>query len=154
MTKYLHSKALANGWFEVHNPEQPLGVLLRQSSGRYMTEPKTLSSTLTHSIDKLRFEVALTISTEATEAILDVLKDNDDEIQDVVLGNGSQLQVVESLSDLVRDGLTPSGRLQRAVLVKEERVLLAWHDDVDKLLVQMTQLEGKLLEIVSLELLH
>jgi hypothetical protein len=146
MTKFLHSKVSANGWFKVDPPTRPLGVLVHQSSGGYVTEPRDLSPLLVQAVEKLGVEVAFTISTETTEAIFDVIQDNDHEI---VLGDKSQLQIIDSMSDMARIGLTQVGKSQHAALLKAERILLVWHDDVDQVLLQATKIEEKLLGLVS-----
>jgi hypothetical protein len=149
MIKFLHGKVSANGWFDVNQPKRPLGVLLRQSSGGYLTEPKDLSSLLVQAVDKLGFEVTLTISTDATEAIFDFIKDNDDDIPDIVFSEGSRLRVVNSVADLYQTGLSQAGKSQHTALLKVERILLVWHDDVDKALLQAAHTEEKILGLVS-----
>ena len=149
MIKFLHGKVSANGWFDINQPERPLGVLLRQSSGGYLTEPKDLSRLLVQAAYNLGFEVAFTISTDATEAIFDVIKDNNDDIPDIVLGDGSRLQVINSMTDLVRVGLSQAGKSQHAALLKAERIILVWHDDVDKVLLHAAHTEERLLGLVS-----
>src|ERR1700761_7345859 len=146
MTKFLHGKVSANGWFEVNQPARPLGVLVHQSSGGYMTEPRDLSPLLVQAVEKLGLEVAFTISTETTEAIFDVISDND---HDIMLSDGLQLQIVDSMSDIVRAGLSQVRKSQHAVLLKTERILLVWHDDVEKVLPQAVKVEEKLLGLVS-----
>jgi hypothetical protein len=111
-----------------------------------MTEPRDLSPLLVQAVEKLGLEVAFTISTETTEAIFDVISDND---HDIELGDGSQLQIVDSMSDIVRDGLSQVGKSQFAALLRTERILLAWHDDVDKVLLHAAKVEEKLLGLVS-----
>ena len=85
-----------------------------------MTEPRDLSPLLVQAVEKLGLEVAFTISTETTEAIFDVIQDNDHEI---MLNDGSHLQIVDSMSDIIRTGLSHVGRLQHAALLKEAQVL-------------------------------
>jgi hypothetical protein len=146
MTKFLYGKVSSTGWFEVDQPPRPLGVLVRQPSGGYMTEPRDLSPLLVQAIEKIAVEVAFTISTDTTEAIFDVISDNDHEI---MLGDRMQLQIVDSMSDIVQAGLSRAEKLQHAALLKTERVLLVWHDDVDKVLLHAANVEEKLLRAVS-----
>jgi hypothetical protein len=146
MTKFLHGKVSANGWFEVDQPPRPLGVLVRQAGSSYITEPRDLSPLLVRAVEALGLDVAVSISTETTEAIFDVISDND---HDLDLGDGLQLQIVDSMSDIVRNGPSQIAVSQHAALLRNERVLLAWHDDVDKVLEQATKVEEKLLGLVS-----
>jgi hypothetical protein len=146
MTKFLYGKVSANGWFEVDQPARPVGVLIRQAGGSYMTEPRDLSPLLVQAVEKLALEVAVSISTETTEAIFDVISPNDHELD---LGDGLHLQIIDLISDIVRAGSSLVGVSQHAVLLRSERVLLAWHDDVDQVLVQAKKVEEKLLGLVS-----
>jgi hypothetical protein len=146
MTKFIYGKVNQIGWFEVNQPVRPLGVLVRQSSGGYMTEPRDLSPLLIQAIEKLSVQVAFTIATDTTEAIFDVIREND---HNIMLGDGIQLQIVDSLKDITQAGLSRNGTSQRAALLKTERILLVWHDDVDKVLLQAAKVEEKLLRVVS-----
>ena len=73
MTKFLYGKGVANGWFDIHLPKRPLGVLLRQSNGTYSVEPQDLPETLVRTVAKLGVQAAFAIATDSTEAIFDVI---------------------------------------------------------------------------------
>ena len=133
MAKFLHGKGTANSWFKVNEPGKPVGVLLRQSNGNYIAEPQDISTTLVQTVSELRLPVVFAIATESTEAIFDVISDEDHE---VMLSDGLHIQVFHSMDDLVGNELSLEGRDPYAALIKNERILLIWQDDVDKALQQ------------------
>lgn len=147
MAKFLYGKGAANSWFKINEPKRPLGILMRQSSGAYIAEPQELSTTLVPLVAQLALPVVFAIATESTEAIFDVITDEDHE---VMLGDGLHIQVFHSMEDLVGNELSLDGRDPYAALIKSDRILLIWQDDVDKALQQCVSTEEKLLELVSL----
>lgn len=122
-------------------------MLVRQNKGTYITEPQNLSPALVQSVQRLGCAVAFTLATETTEAIFDVIQEDD---RNIMLGDGSELQIVDSLVDVDVSCLSQFGVFQYAALIKEERVLLVWHDDSDKVLMQASRMEEMLLALVSL----
>lgn len=151
MSKFIYAKGTANAWFSINDPERPLGVLLRQPNGSYTTEPANLPTTLISTASKLGVQGAIAIATETTEAIFDVVSEEDHEI---MLGDGLHLQVVDCLENLMRIGLSQARRFPNAALIKAERILLVWHDEIDKLLEQAVTTEEHLMGLVSLEHSH
>lgn len=149
MAKFLHGKGVANSWFKVDEPTKPTGVLLRQSNGAYVVEPQDLSTTLVQTVSELRLPVVFAIATESTEAIFDVINDEDHE---VMLSDGLHIQVFHSMDDLVGNELPLDGRDPYAALLKNERILLIWQDDVDRALQHCFGTEEKLLELVSFDI--
>jgi hypothetical protein len=149
MIKYLHGKVSANQW--LHSSQSGLstlahpGVLLRKSRGYYVTEPEAIDPILLAAVQKINAEVAFTMSTETTHVIFSNLQPYQTE---VVFPRGNQLQVIDSLGDIVRLGKIK--KFQYAALVREERVLLVWHDDLDKILNHAVSVEEKLLALVRL----
>ena len=131
MIKYLSSKISSNQWIGNASTGRPHGVLLRRSRGQYITEPPVVHPVLLQAITKLNVEVAFTMSTETTEVILSILKPEENGI---MLADGSQLQIVDSLAEIARYGSGAVKKFQYAALVREEGFLLVWHDDLDKIL--------------------
>jgi hypothetical protein len=146
MTKFLYGKGVANGWFDIALPKRPLGVLLRQSNGTYSVEPTDLQETLVRTVSKLGVEAAFAIATDSTEAIFDVIGDDDHAI---TLGDGLDLQVVDCMANLMRIGLAQARRFPYAALIRSERILLVWHDEADKVLQQAVATEEELMKLVS-----
>jgi hypothetical protein len=146
MTKFLYGKGVANGWFDINLPKRPLGVLLRQSNGTYSVEPQDLPETLVRTVAKLGVQAAFAIATDSTEAIFDVIGDED---HGIMLGDGLDLQVVDCMANLMRIGLAQARRFPYAALIRSERILLVWHDEVDKVLQQAVATEEELMKLVS-----
>lgn len=119
---------------------------MRRSRGNYVTEPEYIDSTLLAAVQKINPEVAFTMSTETTDVIFSTLQPHQTEI---ILPNGSQLQVIGSLSDVAASTSSTVKKFQYAALIREERLLLVWHDDLDRILAHAGDLEGKLLAMVS-----
>jgi hypothetical protein len=145
MIKYLSSKISSNQWIGNASTGRPHGVLLRRSRGQYITEPPVVHPVLLQAITKLNVEVAFTMSTETTEVILSILKPEENGI---MLADGSQLQIVDSLAEIARYGSGAVKKFQYAALVREEGFLLVWHDDLDKILGQASSIEEKLLGLI------
>jgi hypothetical protein len=145
MIKFLHSKISANQWLENASSGRPHGVLLRRGRGQYITEPSVVHPLLLQAITKLNVEVAFTMSTETTEVIFSVLKPDE---TDIMLGDGSQLQIIDSLADVARSGSGLVKKFQYGALIREEQILLVWHDDLDKILGQATAIEERLLGLI------
>src|ERR1700712_3829745 len=116
MIKYLHGKVCANQWMEVADNTRPLGVLLRRFRGQYVTEPSLIDPMLEQAVTKLNVEVAITMSTETTQIILSLLQPDQ---TDIMLPDGAQLQIIDSLSDIVRAGLTLLKKFQYAALIRD-----------------------------------
>lgn len=149
MAKFLYGKGVASSWFKVNEPSKQTGVLLRQSNGAYIVEPQDLSTTLVQTVSELRLPVVFAVATESTEAVFDVLDGEDCE---VTLNDGLHIQVFRSMDDLVGNELSLEGRDPYAALLKQERILLIWHEDVDKALQHCVGTEEKLLQLVSLDI--
>jgi hypothetical protein len=150
MIKYLYGRISAHQWLSFppnsrfHNAG---GVMLRRARGHYVSEPDNLDPTLLAAVQKINVEVAFTMSTETTSVIFSTLQPHQ---TDIILPNGSQLQVVDSLMDIVASSSSTIKKFQYAALVREEKFLLVWHDQLDKILSHAADIEGKLLAMVSI----
>lgn len=85
------------------------------------------------------------MSTETTRIIFTLLQPNQTEL---VLPSGVQLQVIDSLTEIACSPSSSVKKFQYVALVREEKVLLVWHDELDKILVHAEDIEGKLLSYV------
>lgn len=119
------------------------GVLIRKSQGAYVTEPQMLHPDLLRAVETINPGVALTMSTDGTEAIFDVLEPDETEL---IFQNGSQIQIYQSMAELA--DATAVRKFQYAALCREERVLLVWHDDLGAILSQATEVESRILALV------
>lgn len=96
-------------------------------------------------VQKINATVAFTMATETTNIIMSLLQPGHTELH---LPNGFQVQVVDSMSDIVS---SPSGfvkKFQYAALIREERLMLVWHDNMDYILDHAAKMEGRLLSLV------
>lgn len=146
MVKYMYSRVSTHNWFEKNQPGDAHGVALRRSRGRYVTCPEVMDSALLSAISTMNVEVAFTMSTEATRVILSTIMPED---TNVMLAGGSQLQIVDSLEDISTSGVGSIKKFQYGTLVRKDRMLLIWHDDIDKILPHASTIEEKLLALVS-----
>ncbi|XPS79894.1 hypothetical protein M3J09_011863 [Ascochyta lentis] len=125
---------------------QPLaisGVLIRKANNDYVTEPKDIDHGLLAAVRKINPGVALTMSTDGTNAIFDVLEERESQL---MFSNGSQIQIYESLAETAH---SPSiKKFQYAALVRKERLLLIWHDDLSAILSQSMKIESRILGLV------
>jgi len=158
MVSYLYGRILSSMWLKTANtpadtPTSNLdrhssqGVLLRQSRGTYVSRPVGLDPQLLAAVQKLNVEVAFTMSTEITDLIFSLLGPEQTEL---VLGiGGSQYQILESLEEIAQSTSSKVKRFQYACFVRREKVLLLWHDDVERILLHAIEVERRLLTVVS-----
>lgn len=142
MIKYIYGRVSSHQWVPDAQSGQPCGVLLRKSRGNYISEPEVVDSTLLGAVQTMNVEVAFTMATDTVNAILTSLQPGQTEI---FLGNGSQLQIIDSLASIS----TSTKKLQYAALIREEQLMLVWHDDLDRIMNHAAKLEDKLLALVS-----
>lgn len=145
--KYLHAKLTANQWLPLSTglDNQCFGLLLRKSRDTYICEPETVRPVLLAAVQKINVDVAFTMSTETTNIILNALQPHQTELS---LPNGELVQVIPSLADIAFASSHAVKKFQYAALIVEERLLLVWHDDMDKILHHAATVEGKLLSLV------
>lgn len=80
-----------------------------------------------------------------TDMISGIFESCDEGQNELKLKDGSQLQFVDSLAVVASTGIK---KFQYACLVREERMLLVWHDDLQQIIFHATRLEEKLLSLV------
>lgn len=102
---------------------------------------------LLSALNKMKVEVAFTMSTETTKVILSTILPGD---TDILLAGGSQLQIVDSLEDIFNSGTGAIKKFQYGALIRKDQMLLIWHDDIDKLIPHAQRLEEKLLALVRM----
>ncbi|THC88545.1 hypothetical protein EYZ11_012006 [Aspergillus tanneri] len=147
--KFLHARLLACQWISstADSPAPCHGLLLRRSRGVYISEPEIVNPLLLAAVQALNVEVAFTMSTESTRIIASSLQPDQTE---VVLPSGSQLQVIDSIRDLSSSPLSLVKKFQYAALLREEHVLLVWHDRLENILDHVADLEERLLALVRI----
>jgi hypothetical protein len=124
---------------------QSYGVLLRQTRGLYVTHPPEVNHELLTAVQKINVEVAFTMVTETTDMIFSSLKPNQTEL---VLQDGSQYQIVESLAEISKGASNKIKKFQYACIVKREKIILVWHDDIQMIFTHGQDVEKKLLALV------
>ncbi|EEP77315.1 conserved hypothetical protein [Uncinocarpus reesii 1704] len=85
------------------------------------------------------------MSTETTRIILSLLQPQQTEL---VLPNGFQVQILDSLSEIACSPSSSVKKFQYAAFIREESILLVWHDELDRILVHAENVEGKLLSFI------
>jgi hypothetical protein len=145
MIKYLNGRLIANQWLLNEPAHDCYGVLLRKTRNVYICEPEEIHPQLLAAVQKINVEVAFTMSTETTEVIFSLLQPHQEEL---ILPNGSHLQVIESIAEIATSPSSIVKKFQYASLIREEQMLLVWHDELDKILSHAADLEGRLLALV------
>jgi hypothetical protein len=146
MVNYLYTRILNNNWIPQLGSGHPgvaLGVLLKKSRGNYVCFPNIVSPVLLAAVQKLNVEVAFTMRTEMIDGLF---QSWDEDQKDLILKDGSQLQFVDSLDTVASASIK---KLQYACLVRDERMVLVWHDDLQQIIPHATRLEEKLLSLVG-----
>ena len=158
MVSYLYGRILSNRWLSTTrtpadtptsniDSDSCRGILLRQFRGTYVSQPVGLAPELLAAVQKLNVEVAFTMSTDITDLIFSLLAPDQTEL---VLGlGGSQYQILESLEEIAKSTSSKVKRFQYACFVRREKVLLLWHDNVERILVHAAEVERTLLTVVS-----
>jgi hypothetical protein len=120
-----------------------MGVLMRKSPGEFACEPNPVDKELLDAVKRVNPEVALTMSTDGTAAIFDVLDPSETEL---LFPNGSQIQIYDSMAEIASSSTVR--KYQYAALVRQERVLLVWHDDLGMILSHAMEVESRLLALI------
>lgn len=119
------------------------GVLIRRGFGAYVTEPQAINQDLEAAVIRINPGVALTMSTDGTQAIFDVLEPHKTEL---MFQNGSQIQIYDSLAEIA--GSITIKKFQYAALIRQERILLVWHDELGAIISQAMDVESRILALV------
>ncbi|KAF2672593.1 hypothetical protein BT63DRAFT_466148 [Microthyrium microscopicum] len=145
MVNYIYKRVAAYDWLSPSVPGSPRGVLLRRDRGVYVTKPYNIDPMLLAAVQKLNCTVAFTFSTQTTLAVAGNVQPDETEI---VLPDGFQLQVIDSLADIVNSGSNFVKKFQYGAFLRQEQIVLVWHDDLEMILAQASHLEDKLLGLV------
>jgi len=147
MVSYLGTKICAMGWIPssaLNNPHEGLGVLLRQSRGRYVCSPENIYPPLSTAVQRLNVGVAMTIRPQMLSGIIDNLSPGQTELR---MKDNSQLQIISSLTAITATNVK---KFQYACLLRQERCVLVWQEDVGQILNHAVRVEDRLLSFVSL----
>lgn len=119
------------------------GVLMRKSQGDFASEPQRVDPDLLEAVKRINPGVALTMSTEGTSAVFDAIDPAENEL---LFQNGSQVQIYDSMAEISQSSTIK--KFQYAALVRRERVLLVWHDDLGAILSQAMEIESRMLALI------
>lgn len=129
-----------------HGVPQPLiksGVFIRKANNGYAVEPKMVDRGLLAAVRQINAAVALTIATDDTEAVFDILQEG----EPLEFKDGSQIQTFDSLDALAESASVK--KLQYVALVRQERLLLVWYHKLDAILTQAVDIHGRIHELIS-----
>ncbi|KAF2456164.1 glycosyl transferase family group 2-domain-containing protein [Lineolata rhizophorae] len=140
--EHLFNKTTASNWI----PSPPIprdvcaGTFIRKGDGSFMSEPAAPYPELLAAVEQINPEVLLTMSTHMTGAVFDALQPGD---RTLILADGSQIQVFETMAHIATS--TSLRKFQYAAFVRKEKVLLVWHDDIQRVFPHAIEMEQKLL---------
>lgn len=144
MVRYLYGRISASQWLgSGAYGDQDIGVLLRKQRGSYVHAPDAISPVLLAAVRKINAEVAFTMVTETIRVVISSIEPGQKE---VTMADGSQLQVVASLEDVANMNVK---KFQYGCLIRDEEMLLIWHDDLQVIIPHASKMEEKLLSLVS-----
>lgn len=147
MVTYLANRISSMGWAPLpavasQDPSQCFGVLLKKSRGLYSCTPSNVHQHLVGAVQRLNVTVAFTMRPEMLEGILASLPLDQTDLR---LNDGSQVQILNSLNSV--SGSTVR-KYQYACLLRQEKLILVWHDGLQQIVPQALRLEEKLLGLV------
>ncbi|KAB5525520.1 putative glycosyltransferase family 2 protein [Coniochaeta sp. 2T2.1] len=145
MVNYLGTKAASSGWIQqsaLSDPLEGMGVFLRQSRGQYVCTPEPIDEALLVAVQRLNVGVALTMRPSMLESILNTLEPGQTLLR---MKDGSQLQIVPSVASI---NLSSVKKFQYCCLVRQERMVLVWQDQINQILSHASRIEEKLLAYV------
>lgn len=116
---------------------------MRRSRGHYISAPEPVHHDLLGAVIRLNVIVAFTMQPEILDGIISSLSPGQTELR---LKDGSQLQVIDSLAIAHP---TSVKKFQYACICRQERLILVWQDDLQKIIPQAISIEEKLLSLVS-----
>jgi len=161
MVRYLHSRVRANDWLNAfandndsttlsistQSETNSLGVFLRQERGTYVTKPEFVSTKLRDAVTRLNVEVAFTLSCETTRMIFQRL---DPETRELYMSNcgGTSYQVFESVDEILDSAISAVRKFQYLCLLRREKVVLIWDDNVNSILARAAEIEAQMLSLV------
>lgn len=146
MVNYLYSRAVASGWIppeSARNPDDCFGVLLRRSRGNYVAALGSAPQMLLDAVLRLNLAVAITMRPQMFDGIMASLSAGQTELR---FRGVSKIQIIDSLAVAHSSSVK---KFQYACVCRQERLVLVWHDDLCNIVSVATQMEEKLLSLVS-----
>jgi hypothetical protein len=111
----------------------------------YIQEPERIHPDLLAAVQKIDVQVAFTMATETTNVIFSSLQPHQTEL---ILPDGSHLQIIDSIADIARSASSAIKKFQYAALLRQEQLVLVWHDDLDRVIQHSGEISRKMLALV------
>jgi hypothetical protein len=155
MAKFLHRRCQQAKWLEPAEDEygivdddasQRLGVMVRRPDGLYTAEPLFIHQTIVKAVERLGVPVAFTMSSEITSSLLQQVTPLQTEL--TLNPRGFTLPIVASVRDIATTRSTVTKEAFMC-LCREEKFVLVWGDSIPGILAHGTDVETRLLGLVS-----
>jgi hypothetical protein len=154
MVKYLYRKCYESKWLEPTEDDfglsdggaSNLGVVLRRSDGMFTADPLFLNSELVKAVERLGVPVAFTMSSDIVQTLLSSVTPFQTEIS--LDPRGFVLPIVNSVKELA----SPKSSVTKEAyicLCRSEKYVLVWSDSVQGVLAHGSDVETRLLGLVS-----
>ncbi|KAF3283186.1 hypothetical protein TWF970_001165 [Orbilia oligospora] len=115
------------------------GLLVRRDTGSYISQPMSISPALLNAVANLDVYVAFTMRSYITEPIFKALPQDLRELE--LRKGGDKYQVVDSLEEIAQASPRDISRFQYICFVREERVVLLWHDSIKEIVDHAARVE-------------
>ncbi|KAK6329930.1 hypothetical protein TWF718_003357 [Orbilia javanica] len=115
------------------------GLLVRRGAGSYISQPMSISPSLLNAVANLDVYVAFTMRSYITEPIFKALPPGLTELE--LKRGGDRYQVVDSLEEIAQASPKDISRFQYMCFVREERVVLLWHDSIKEIVDHAAKVE-------------
>lgn len=121
------------------------GVVLKKARGSFTCCPPQMAAipnSLYAMVTQMNVRCAMTINTHVVRTILNGISRRGD-IDFVPLPDGLRVQILRTMSDL------PKGQLhQFAAFIEDDKILVVWADEPERILGWAEELEKKLIELI------
>lgn len=124
-----------------------VGLALRTGPDMYILEPHNMELTFQNAVTALRSNVTMTMCSQITAALFHLLGDPNSQMQVKAIRNS--LPTIENMNDLATAGASEFGTAF-ACLVKRDNVVLISANSTKELIEYATEVEQKLLAMVSI----
>ncbi|KAK6514527.1 hypothetical protein TWF281_004725 [Arthrobotrys megalospora] len=115
------------------------GLLVRRAAGSYISQPMSISPSLLNAVANLDVYVAFTMKSYITEPIFKAMPADMTELE--LKKGGDRYQVVDSLEEIAQASPKDISRFQYICFVREERVVLLWHDSIKEIVDHAAKVE-------------
>lgn len=139
---YLWARTQGDAWFKPTAENVSAGVCLRVDQGHFRVFPyeNRFLIPFESAVRALNPLVAVKVRSAAVHAALSTVADDADALY---LDAGTRIQILETMSQL-----SGADKEQCGAFVRDERVLVVWSDDLDKIVTLCSEFESKLMKLV------